>query len=155
VADVQAGVLYVDTSALVKLVIHEAESDALEEELRRWSDLATSVITSIELSRAVARTRCDSTALVADEYTILGLLASLAEIPLNDDVRAAASALTPVELRTLDAIHLASALALGGDLAGVLTYDNRMQRAALASGISVLAPAPAPAKAEDQLEPTD
>jgi predicted nucleic acid-binding protein len=104
VADVQAGVLYVDTSALVKLVIHEAESDALEEELRRWSDLATSVITSIELSRAVARARCDSTALVADEYTILGVLASLAEIPLNDDVRAAASALTPVELRTLDAI---------------------------------------------------
>ena len=72
-AEVQAGVLYVDTSALVKLVIREAESDVLEEELRRWSELVTSVTTSIELSRAVARARSDSAAVVADEYTILGV----------------------------------------------------------------------------------
>ena len=52
--ELQTGVLYVDTSALVKLVIREAESDAVEQELRRWSDLATSAGTSIELSRAVA-----------------------------------------------------------------------------------------------------
>ena len=153
-ADVRAGVLYVDTSALVKLVIREAETDAVEDELGSWSDLATSVITSVELSRAVARARSDSTAVVADEYTILGVLASLAEVPLNDDIRAAASALAPVELRTLDAIHLASALALGDDLAGVLTYDSRMQRAALAGGISVLAPEPAPAKPDDHPETT-
>jgi predicted nucleic acid-binding protein len=87
---------------------------------------------------------------VADDYTILGVLASLAEIPFDDDVRAAASALAPIELRTLDAIHLASALALGDDLAGVLTYDGRMQRAAFASGISVLAPEPAAAADDDQ-----
>jgi predicted nucleic acid-binding protein len=155
VADVQAGVLYVDTSALVKLVIREAESDVLEEQLGRWSDLATSVVTSIELTRAVARARSGSTAVVADQYTILGVLASLAEVPLDDDVRAAASSLSPVELRTLDAIHLASALALGDDLAGVLTYDNRMQRAAVASGISVLAPEPATLNADDQPETTD
>jgi hypothetical protein len=91
---------------------------------------------------------------VADEHTILGVLASLAEVPLNDDVRAAASTLGPVELRTLDAIHLALALTLGDDLAGVLTYDSRMQRAALASGISVLAPEPAPTRADDQQEET-
>jgi predicted nucleic acid-binding protein len=149
VADVRAGVLYVDTSALVKLVIREPESDTLEEGLRDWSELATSVITSIEFSRAVSRARNAWTAVVADEYTILGLLASLAEVPLNDDVRAAASSLAPVELRTLDAIHLASALALGDDLAGVLTYDDRMQRAALANGLSVLAPEPAPVRRDD------
>jgi predicted nucleic acid-binding protein len=73
VADVETGVLYLDTSALVKLVVREAETDTLEEELGRWSDLATSVITSVELARAVARARTDSTAVVADEYTILGV----------------------------------------------------------------------------------
>jgi predicted nucleic acid-binding protein len=144
VVEVQAGALYVDTSALVKLLIREAESDVVEEELSRWSDLATSVVTSIELRRAIARARSDATVVVADEHTILGVLASLAEVPLSDDLRAAASSLGPVELRTLDAIHLASALALGDDLAGVLTYDGRMQRAALAIGISVLAPEPGP-----------
>ena len=60
--------MYLDTSALVKLVVREAETDALEEELGRWSDLATSVITSVELSRAVVRARGDSAAVVADEY---------------------------------------------------------------------------------------
>ena len=70
-------------------------------------------------------------------------------------MRAVASSLTPVELRTLDAIHLASALALGDNLTGVLTYDSRMQRAAVAGGILVLAPEPAPVKAADQPETTD
>ena len=143
VVEVEAGVLYLDTSALVKLVVREAETDALEEELGRWSDLATSVITSVELSRAVVRARGDSAAVVADEYTVLGVLAAVAEIPLSDEVRAMASGLVPVELRTLDAIHLASAMSLGGDLAVVLTYDARMQRAASEHKLSVLAPEPA------------
>ncbi len=108
VADVQTGVLYVDTSALVKLVVREAETDTLEEELRVGASLATSVVTSIEFYRAVARARCDLTAVVADEYTVFGVLASVAELPFNDEVCAAASSLSPVELRTLDAIHLAS-----------------------------------------------
>jgi uncharacterized protein len=125
VADVETGVLYLDTSALVKLVVREAETDALEEELARWSDLATSAITSVELSRAVARARTYSEAIVADEYAILGVLAAVAEIPLSDEVRATASGLVPVELRTLDAIHLASAMSLGGDLTAV----PRMTRA--------------------------
>ena len=142
-ADVETGVLYLDTSALVKLVVRESETNALEEELGRWSDLATSAITSVELSRAVARARTDSEAVVADEYTILGVLAAVAEIPLSEEVRATASGLAPVELRTLDAIHLASAMSLGGDLAAVLTYDARMQRAASEQKLSVLAPEPA------------
>jgi uncharacterized protein with PIN domain len=53
VAEVQAGLLYADTSALVKLVVREAETAVLEEELSRWTDLVTSAVTSIELSRAV------------------------------------------------------------------------------------------------------
>jgi predicted nucleic acid-binding protein len=155
VAEAQTGVLYVDTSALVKLVIREAETEVLEEALRSWSDLATSVVTSIELSRAVARASTDSTVVVAHEYTLLGVLASVAQVPLSDDVRATAASLGPVELRTLDAIHLASALALVDDLAGILIYDSRMQRAAVASGVPVLASEPAPVKTDDQPETTD
>jgi predicted nucleic acid-binding protein len=60
---------------------------------------------------------------------------------MTDDVRALAATLEPLELRTLDAIHLRCALALGDDLAGVLTYDHRMADAARARGVAVLAPA--------------
>jgi predicted nucleic acid-binding protein len=140
VADAAAGVLYVDTSALVKLVVTEAESAALERDLDRWPDLATSEITAIELTRAVMRVRSDESAEVADDRTVLEVLAALSEVPLTDDVRAIASTLRPATLRTLDAIHLASALTLGDDLAGVLTYDTRMQEAATASQLLVVAP---------------
>ena len=92
------------------------------------------------MARAVARARADGTAEVADDYAILALLAALAEIPLDVEVRSAAASLTPVELRTLDAIHVASALTLGDDLAAVLAYDKRMQDAARSRGITVLAP---------------
>jgi uncharacterized protein with PIN domain len=57
VPDVPQGVVYIDTSALVKLVVREAESDALEHALPDLGELATSAITSIELARAVARSR--------------------------------------------------------------------------------------------------
>ena len=144
--DVQQGVVYIDTSALVKLVVREAESDALEQTLAELGELATSAITSIELARAVARARADATAVVADDYTILALLAALAEIPLDVEVRSAAASLTPIELRTLDAIHLASALTLGADLAAVLAYDKRMQDAARSRTISVLAPGSGPSR---------
>jgi uncharacterized protein with PIN domain len=90
VAEAGAGVLYADTSALVKLVVREAESEALEAALERWRDVATSAITAIELARAVARARTESSAVVADEWTVLGVLAATAEIPLSDDIRAAA-----------------------------------------------------------------
>jgi predicted nucleic acid-binding protein len=140
VAEARAGVLYADTSALVKLVVREAESEALAEELRSWDEIATSTITSIELTRAVARARDNPDAATTDEWTVLGVLAATAEVPLTDDIKATASTLAPVELRTLDAIHLASALSLGDALAGVLTYDERMQAAATAHGLILLAP---------------
>jgi predicted nucleic acid-binding protein len=98
-------------------------------------------VTAIELTRAITRARADSTAVVADEWTLFGLLAATAEIPLTEEIRASASTLAPVELRTLDASHLASALAVGDDLAGLLTYDKRMEHAATIHGLTVLAPA--------------
>ena len=139
-ADVRAGVLYADTSALVKLIVTEPESTPLEDELLRWDDIATSEITAIELSRAVARARQEPEADVADERSVLELLAALSEVPLTDDVRALASTIGPPSLRTLDAIHLASAMTLGADLGGLLTYDVRMQRAAAESKLTIVAP---------------
>lgn len=139
-ADPTAGVLYADTSALVKLVVREAESDAIEAEVSRWDRIATSDIAAIELPRATARARADGRAGVADGRVVLELLAALAIVPTTDDVRALAATMEPVELRTLDAIHLAAALALGDDLAAVLTYDHRMADAAQLRRIEVIAP---------------
>jgi predicted nucleic acid-binding protein len=133
--------LYADTSALVKLVVREAESDAIEAEVSRWGLIATSDIAAIELQRAIARARADGRAGVADGRVVLDVLAALSIVPMTDDVRALAATLEPVELRTLDAIHLGCALALGDDLAGVLTYDHRMADAARARGVGVIAPA--------------
>jgi len=141
VVEHREGLLYADTSALVKLVVREAESDALEEELGLWRDVLTSTVTAIELTRTVARARTDPRAVVADEWTLFGVLAATAEIPLTDEIRVSASNLAPVELRALDAIHIASALSLAEDLAGVLTYDKRMDRAAAGHGLMVLTPA--------------
>ena len=135
------GVAYVDTSALVKLVVREAESDALERALPAWRGLATSSITTIELPRAAQRARADGREGVADDQTIAVLLAALAQVPLGALVRQTAATLHPVALRTLDAIHLASALALGNDLVTVITYDHRMATAATALGLRVAAPA--------------
>jgi predicted nucleic acid-binding protein len=104
------GVAYVDTSALVKLVVREAESDVLEDALSRWRGLATSTITTIELTRAARRARADGREGVADDEAIDVLLAALAQIPISALVRQTAATLNPVELRTLDAIHLASAM---------------------------------------------
>lgn len=67
-------------------------------------------------------------------------LAALGTVPLTDDARALATVAKPVELRTLDAIRLASALSLHDDLATLLTYDHRLQDAAEALELTVLAP---------------
>ncbi len=55
-------VLYVDTSTLLKLLVREAESEVIETELLQWSQLVTSVVTEVELPRAIARAREDRSA---------------------------------------------------------------------------------------------
>lgn len=134
------GVLYLDSSALVKLAVREPETAALEAELRRWSLRATSSITTIEVNRAAARAR-ERQQSVLGPRDVAALLATTVELVLTDRVRHVASALAPPELRALDAIHVASALALGTDLAAVVTYDVRMQDAARRCRLRVLGPA--------------
>jgi len=137
----RAGILYVDTSALLKLLVREAESAAIERELVRWSSLATSVVTEVELPRAVARAREDRPDAVIDGSLILqGVVASAAIIDLSEDIVAVARSVVPVHVGALDAIHIASAASLGRQLAGVATYDNRMADALDRIGVAVVAP---------------
>lgn len=134
------GVLYLDSSAIVKLAVREPETAALEAELARWPLRATSSITTIEVSRATARAR-EHQRHVLPPRDVAALLSTTVEMVLTDHVRRTASTLAPPELRALDAIHVASAVALGTDLAAVITYDTRMKRAAEQYGLRVVAPA--------------
>lgn len=129
-------ILYVDTSALVKTVLTEAESPAVLSTLRTLSadQVWSSALTRTELVRAVARSPAGRVEVARQRLARTSLVA------ISDVLLDAAAALTPVTLRSLDAIHLATALSLGGDLAAVLTYDDRMADAARSHGLTVLAP---------------
>ncbi len=127
--------LYLDSSAIVKLIVPEPETKALRELLRSWPDRASSVIARIEVER-VARRIGGGT--VRRARTVLSRMAL---VELDDQVVRAASAIQPTELRTLDAIHLATALSLGEDLGAMCAYDARLADAAAAAGAEVVAPA--------------
>ncbi|GAA0231370.1 type II toxin-antitoxin system VapC family toxin [Saccharothrix mutabilis subsp. mutabilis] len=127
--------IYFDTSALVKLVQTESETAAL----REWIDsrtgvrLLTSTLARVELVRAV-RAEGDAAVRVATR-----LLVQLHQMPMTMDLLDAAGAL-PVPLRSLDAIHLASALRLRGELIAFVAYDKRLLAAADELGLPVAAP---------------
>ncbi|MDQ6909409.1 MAG: type II toxin-antitoxin system VapC family toxin [Actinomycetota bacterium] len=130
--------LYLDSSALVKLVKREAESSALRRFLRRHrSDgRVTSSLARVEVVRAVS---AGGPAAVAHARR---QLARLDHVNIDRDLLDEAATLSPRSmLRSLDAIHLASALAIGADLRAVVTYDQRMTDAAVSVAIVVEAPA--------------
>ncbi|MFB9733255.1 type II toxin-antitoxin system VapC family toxin [Ornithinimicrobium kibberense] len=126
---------YLDTSALVKLVAPEPESDVLRQWIEaRAEALVTSDLARTELFRAVRRVLPKSAPLarqVLDTLTVLRLETSVFE---------EAARLEPPGLRSLDALHLAAALLLEEDLLGVVTYDERLAEATRLLGFSVLAP---------------
>lgn len=129
-----AKVLYLDTSALVKLVSYEAESDALFAILSDGSAPVSSELAVVELIRAAQR-RSQETVVRAELVLTQIHLVSLTRFLLER-----AAHLAPVLLRSLDAIHLASALQLGAELEAVVTYDDRMASAARQHGIAVAMP---------------
>ena len=119
--------LYLDSSALVKLVRRETESSPLRRFLRRHRDdgRVTSALASVEVVRAVWG---GGPAAVAHARR---QLARVDQINLDRQLLDEAAALGPgIVLRSLDAIHLASARAVGHDLQAVVTYDQRMHAAA-------------------------
>ena len=125
---------YVDSSAIVKLVVREAETDALQRYLTSAGPLASSILATVEVSRAVSRVASESAGATAAVFEVLNFMAFDARIA------ARAAALPPVSLRTLDAIHLATALELGHELTAFVCYDDRLSAAARDLGMSVVAP---------------
>lgn len=129
-----ADVLYLDSSALAKLVVHEHESLALRRYLRRRPRRVSCALARVEVVRAV---RPHGPAAVGAARR---LLAGVDLIRLDDALLDAASELGDRTLRTLDAIHLAAARSLGRDLAAIVTYDARMTAAATGLDLAVVAP---------------
>ncbi|HUB75539.1 MAG TPA: type II toxin-antitoxin system VapC family toxin [Solirubrobacteraceae bacterium] len=125
---------YVDSSALVKLAVAEPESAALRRHLSRRQPLASSALSRTELARALLALGPEA---VARGEAVLRRVQLLR---VSDSVLRDAGALRPAELRSLDAIHLASARALGPAVRQIVTYDERMAAAASASGWSVASP---------------
>lgn len=121
----RSSLLYLDSSALVKLVVAEPETPALLEFLAERPHRVSSVLARVEVLRAVKRTRASP----AVRRRAVRVLARVALIRIDDPVLAAAARVAPPELRTLDAIHLATAGSLDG-LAGIVTYDARFGGAA-------------------------
>ena len=116
----------------MKLIRREAETTAFETELRQWPTLVTSVIGVIELRRAAQRE-------LASSARVEAVLARLNAIELDAGIRETAATLEH-PLRTLDAIHLATAISLEDDLGAIACYDERLANAARAEGIAVVSP---------------
>jgi hypothetical protein len=127
---------YLDTSALVKLVVAEPETPAL----RTWLAAEDRVLVAgdlvrTELIRAVRRwapDRAVQARVVLDAVTL---------IHIDSAIFDEAARLDPPSLRSLDAVHLAAALSLGDELDGLVTYDARLAEGAQLNGIQAIAPA--------------
>jgi predicted nucleic acid-binding protein len=128
-------VYYLDTSAAIKLLFNEPESQAM----RRWvreteGKVVSSDLLQAELMRATARIDVDK---LEDAQAIIRYLFMMR---LSTGVYHRAGTLAPTEMRTLDTLHLAAAMELGDDLEGIVTYDVRMARGVESLGIEVIGP---------------
>jgi predicted nucleic acid-binding protein len=126
--------VYLDSSALVKLVVVEPESSALRRYLGAEPDRASCSLARVEVLRAV---RGHGAAALTRARR---LLQRLHLVQLDDELLDAAAALDPGVLRSLDAIHLAAAQLFGGELTAMVTYDRRMTTAATLVDLTVAAP---------------
>jgi len=130
------GLLYLDSSALVKLVLPEAETGALLEALSDWPERISSALAGIEVLRAARRAGAGDRVRERAEKVISGI----GLVRVDEAVLGVAARLEPAELRTLDAIHLATALSAGDDLGAMVCYDARLARAATRLGVTMMAP---------------
>ena len=128
-------VVYVDTSALGRVLLGEPDAPAILRDLGAFDQRVASRLLRVELRRLALRERRLHD---ADQ-----LLAGLALLPLDEELLAAAETVPPASVATLDAIHLMTALRLSsaGRLDAVMTYDARLADGARQHGLAVLAPA--------------
>ncbi|NDL57049.1 type II toxin-antitoxin system VapC family toxin [Phytoactinopolyspora mesophila] len=126
--------IYLDSSAIIKLVVRESESAALRQYLRRRRPLVSSALARTEVVRAL---------LPAGEKAVAAgrkVLRRIDVVRISNGILDDAATLRPDEVRSLDAIHLATAFRLGEDLGALVTYDERMAEAAKQSGHRVVMP---------------
>lgn len=126
--------VYLDSSAIVKLAVREPESAALRLYLRRRRPLVASALARTEVLRALLPAGEDALELGRT------ILRTLDLVRVNDRILNAAGLLRPLDLRSLDAIHLATARELGSDLTVLVTYDSRMVAAARGLGYRSASP---------------
>lgn len=126
--------IYMDSSALVKAVVDEEQTLAVRS-IMVDATVATSALSTVEVIRAVRR---------REKGHVLGArmtLARVALIPISDAILGQAGMVDPDTLRSLDAIHLASAFLIRDELEAFVAYDDRLLDAASALGLPVVSPA--------------
>jgi predicted nucleic acid-binding protein len=119
----------------VKLPLRESGHAALRAELAEWDGYVSSALLGVEAVRACAR--YDDPGYADDARA---WLKDVALLPIAEAVLDAATALSPAGLRSLDAIHLATALSVRDELGVFVSYDQRLADAAAERGLSVTAP---------------
>ncbi len=127
---------YLDSSAIIKLIYEEDESTALEQWLR-LSQSKSAVTSDLSLVEVLRTCKIKGASSIA---TARQLLSGIDIIPISKEIIEFASVLDPKELRSLDAIHLASALSIREELEFFVAYDKRLTTAASKAGLAVVAP---------------
>lgn len=128
--------LYLDSSAILKVVVPESESEQLFELVSLWPLRVSSELARTEVLRALRRIN----ATVSEFRRGQKALDRIGLIPVDGRILNDAALLKPPALRTLEAIHLATALSLGKELAALVTYDVRLFAAATGAKLSVWSP---------------
>ena len=123
--------LYLDSSAIVKLVLPEPETAALVARLCDDPEVISSALARVEVLRALKRIKATPAVWRQADR----VLDRIALVRIDDAVVDSAAAMDPAELRSLDAVHLATALGIGERLAGLVTYDSRLRDAADRAGL--------------------
>jgi len=126
--------VYLDSSALVKLVVPEPETVALRAELQTWDRHVSSALVQTEVVRACGRVSSAARRVAERVVSSLDLLA------IDDEILNAAARLRPLELGTLDAIHVASAQMLGSALGALIAYDTRLVQGARSAKLTTIEP---------------
>ena len=128
--------VFIDSSALVKLIRRERETNTLIAALGRWPDRVASAIARVEIFRALRRVGAS----MGDRARAEQLLAHLVLVRVDEPILKAAAELPSRDLGTLDAVQLATALSIGDLPAAFVTYDVRLARAARRHGLRVVHP---------------
>lgn len=128
--------VYLDSSAILKLVLPESQAAALRSELDHWPDWLSSELAAVECYRAVRR-RGDNAGL---QERTRQVLASCTLVRLDSALMRLAEHVGPPMIRSLDAIHLAAALSIGDFPDAFITYDDRLAAAARKVKLRVLQP---------------